>query len=66
MHLDSSDVANNFKDFPAKYGCEERPCAEVEAEVCLNDEDEGEDAEVESISNERRVVAYLGPGEGAG
>ena len=66
MHLNSSDVANNLEDFPTKYGCEKRPCAEIETEVCLDDEDKGEDAEVESISNKRRVVAYLGQGEGAG
>ena len=66
MHLDPSDVANDFEDFPAKNGSEERPCAEEEAEVSLDDEDEGEDAEVESISDEGRVVVYLGPGERAG
>ena len=64
MHLDSGDIADDFKDFATADGQEERPCARVDAQEQLDDEDEREDEEVESVADERGVVMYLGPGEG--
>ena len=66
MHLDPGDVADYLEDFAAADGEEERPCAEVYAEVYLDEEQEGEYAEVESVSDEGGVIVHLSPGEGAG
>ena len=65
MHLDPGDVANYLEDFAAADGEEERPCAEVYAEVHLDEEQEGEYAEVEGVSDEGGVIVHLSPGEGA-
>lgn len=66
VHLDSSDIANHLEDFAAEYGAQERPCAVSDSEEQLDDENEGEHGEIESIAGEGGVVLDLGPREGAG
>ena len=66
VHLDSSNIANHLKDFAAEYGAQERPCAVSDSKEQLDDEDEGEDGEIESVAGEGGVVLDLGPREGAG
>ena len=52
MHLDSGDIADDFKDLATADCQEERPCARVDAQEQLDDEDEREDEEVESVADE--------------
>lgn len=66
MHLDPGNIADYLEDLAAADGDKEGPCAGVNTEEYLEDEDEGEKDEVEGVADEGRVVLHLAPGKGAG
>lgn len=61
VHLNPGNVADYLEDLAAAYGDKERPCAGMNAEEQLDDEDEGEDEEVEGVTDEGGVIMHLGP-----
>lgn len=65
VHLHSGDISDDLQEQPAKHGAHKAPGLVPDAEQHLRDEQEGEDAQQESIAGQGGDVSEMGLGERA-
>ena len=66
VHLHSGDISDDLQEQPAKHGAHKAPGLVPDAEQHLRDDQEGKDAQQESVAGQGGDVSEMGLGERAG